>query len=209
MTNFKITVTKIREGSTGNIDYTKEKLSEFAATLVFGKEKKSMGDMVTPYSYEETEEYIVDELEKAAKISEIKAMLSGHIVFTINVEETSKQADTNYPLPKNEEEQKRADFNAILANPADDDLLETMNFYDCDEIEMKGGMSGESTIYKRSEIGKYTASLTAKKEGLPSLKIAAEISGESAQTLNNWFNNKHFVFDAVIAKASEQYKKEA
>jgi len=51
-----------------------------------------------------------------------------------------------------------------------------------------------------------TAAQHAKEAGLPSLKTAAEISGESAQTLNNWLNNKPFVFFSVIEKASKEFK---
>ena len=51
-----------------------------------------------------------------------------------------------------------------------------------------------------------TASQHAKEAGLPSLKTASEISRESAQTLNNWLNNKPFVFFAVIEKSSKEYK---
>lgn len=51
-----------------------------------------------------------------------------------------------------------------------------------------------------------TAAQHAKEAGLPSLKIAAEISGESPQTLNNWLNNKPFVFFAVIEKTTKEYK---
>lgn len=42
--------------------------------------------------------------------------------------------------------------------------------------------------------------------GLPSLKIASEISGVSSQTLNNWLSNKPFIFHAVIEKAAKEYK---
>ena len=51
-----------------------------------------------------------------------------------------------------------------------------------------------------------TASEHAKKEGLPSLKVASKICGESTQTLNNWLKNKPFVFSAVIKKAGEEFK---
>lgn len=51
-----------------------------------------------------------------------------------------------------------------------------------------------------------TAAKYAKEAGLPSLKTASEISGESAQTLNNWLNNKPFVFFAVIDKTSKVFK---
>jgi len=51
-----------------------------------------------------------------------------------------------------------------------------------------------------------TAAQYAKEAGLPSLKTVAEISGESAQTLNNWLNNKPFVFFSVIEKASKEHK---
>ena len=52
-----------------------------------------------------------------------------------------------------------------------------------------------------------TASQYAKDAGLPSLKIVAEISGASTQTLNNWLSNKPFIFHAVIEKTSNEYKK--
>lgn len=51
-----------------------------------------------------------------------------------------------------------------------------------------------------------TAAQHAKEAGLPSLKIVAEISGESTQTLNNWLNNKPFVFYSVIEKSIKEYK---
>jgi len=51
-----------------------------------------------------------------------------------------------------------------------------------------------------------TAAEHAKEAGLPSLKVAAEISGESAQTLNNWRNNKPFVFFSVIERSSKVHK---
>jgi transcriptional regulator with XRE-family HTH domain len=51
-----------------------------------------------------------------------------------------------------------------------------------------------------------TAAQHAKEAGLPSLKVAAEISGESTQTLNNWLNNKPFVFFSVIEKSSKVYR---
>lgn len=41
----------------------------------------------------------------------------------------------------------------------------------------------------------------AKEAGLSSLKELSKISGESTQTLNNWFNNKPFIFHAVLAHA--------
>lgn len=52
-----------------------------------------------------------------------------------------------------------------------------------------------------------TASQISKEAGLPSLKVVSEISGISTQTLNNWLENKEFVFYAVIEKASREYKK--
>ena len=51
-----------------------------------------------------------------------------------------------------------------------------------------------------------TAAQHSKEAGLPSLKMAAEISGESAQTLNNWLNNKPFAFYSVIEKTAKVYK---
>ncbi len=51
-----------------------------------------------------------------------------------------------------------------------------------------------------------TAAEHAKEAGLPSLKTAAEISGESTQTLNNWLNNKPYVFYAVIEKTAKDFK---
>ncbi len=51
-----------------------------------------------------------------------------------------------------------------------------------------------------------TAAQHAKEAGLPSLKVAAEISGESAQTLNNWLNNKPFVFFSVIEKTLKAFE---
>jgi transcriptional regulator with XRE-family HTH domain len=51
-----------------------------------------------------------------------------------------------------------------------------------------------------------TAAQISKEAGLSSLKIASEISGESTQTLNNWLNNKPFVFYAVIEKAAKDFK---
>ena len=53
-----------------------------------------------------------------------------------------------------------------------------------------------------------TAAQHAKEAGLPSLLTAAELSGQSAQTLNNWLKNKPFVFHAVIEKAAEVFKME-
>jgi len=50
------------------------------------------------------------------------------------------------------------------------------------------------------------ASEYAKEAGLPSLKTVAEISGESAQTLNNWLNNKPFVFFSVIEKTAKVFE---
>lgn len=50
------------------------------------------------------------------------------------------------------------------------------------------------------------ASQYAKDAGLPSLKVASEISGASTQTLNNWLNEKTFVFHSVIEKASKAFK---
>lgn len=40
-----------------------------------------------------------------------------------------------------------------------------------------------------------------KKFGLKSLNELSEISGESVQTLNNWYKNKPFLFDAVLNHA--------
>jgi len=50
------------------------------------------------------------------------------------------------------------------------------------------------------------ASEYAKEAGLPSLKTVAEISGESAQTLNYWLNNKPFVFFSVIEKTAKVFE---
>jgi len=50
-----------------------------------------------------------------------------------------------------------------------------------------------------------TAAQYAKEAGLPSLLTAAELSGQSAQTLNNWLKNKPFVFHAVIEKAAKEF----
>jgi len=51
-----------------------------------------------------------------------------------------------------------------------------------------------------------TAAEYAKEAGLTGLKTVAELSGESTQTLNNWLNNKPFVFHAVINKAAKEFK---
>jgi len=50
-----------------------------------------------------------------------------------------------------------------------------------------------------------TAAQFAKEAGLPSLLMVAELSGQSSQTLNNWFKNKPFVFYAVIEKAAKEF----
>lgn len=50
-----------------------------------------------------------------------------------------------------------------------------------------------------------TAAQHAKEAGLPSLLIAAELSGQSVQTLNNWLRNKPFVFYSVIEKAAKEF----
>lgn len=50
-----------------------------------------------------------------------------------------------------------------------------------------------------------TAAQHAKKAGLPSLLTAADLSGQSVQTLNNWLKNKPFVFHAVIEKAATEF----
>ena len=46
-----------------------------------------------------------------------------------------------------------------------------------------------------------TASEAAKQAGLKSLKSLCEISGESPQTLNNWFNNEPRRFELVLKGA--------
>ncbi len=51
-----------------------------------------------------------------------------------------------------------------------------------------------------------TAAQYAKQAGLPNLKASSEISGESIQTLNNWLNNKPFVFHSVIQRSSKVFK---
>ena len=43
-----------------------------------------------------------------------------------------------------------------------------------------------------------TASQTAKKTGLSSLAEVSEMTGQSVQTLNNWFNDKPDLFQVVI-----------
>lgn len=49
-----------------------------------------------------------------------------------------------------------------------------------------------------------SASEVAKNAGLNSLKQVSEMMGESTQTLNNWYNNKPKLFDAVILYCSIQ-----
>lgn len=44
-----------------------------------------------------------------------------------------------------------------------------------------------------------TASEAAKKAGLKSLAEVASITGQSTQTLNNWFNDKPELFKVVLA----------
>lgn len=44
-----------------------------------------------------------------------------------------------------------------------------------------------------------SAAATAKAAGLKSLAQVSEITGVSAQTLNNWFNDKPRLFDTLIA----------
>ncbi|MBW1726004.1 MAG: hypothetical protein JRJ62_00200 [Deltaproteobacteria bacterium] len=46
-----------------------------------------------------------------------------------------------------------------------------------------------------------TASEKAKKAGLKNLKELAEISGESTQNLNNWFNNYPLRFELILKGA--------
>jgi len=50
-----------------------------------------------------------------------------------------------------------------------------------------------------------TAAQHAKEAGLPSLLTAADLSGQSTQTLNNWLKNKPFIFHAVIEKAAKEF----
>ncbi|RKX34478.1 MAG: hypothetical protein DRP64_20065 [Verrucomicrobia bacterium] len=189
MTTFKITVTKTREGNTGNIDYTKKKLKEFSSTLVFGEQRKSMGDIVTHYSYKEVSEYVVDESEKESKITKIKSMLSGHITFEIDVKETDDEAQT-----------KRSQNTDVIIEAEEDLAMDS---------KYSNGYTEKSSINNDSiDVVFYeTAAIAAKRMGLSSLKEASKITNESTQTLNNWFNNKRFVFDAVISKAAEQKNK--
>lgn len=43
-----------------------------------------------------------------------------------------------------------------------------------------------------------TASQTVKRAGFQSLKQVSEITGQSHQTLGNWYKNKRNLFDIVI-----------
>lgn len=52
-----------------------------------------------------------------------------------------------------------------------------------------------------------TASEMAKRLGLSSLKQAVDLSGESRQTLNNWFNHKPFLFKSVINETVRELAK--
>lgn len=186
MTNFKITVTKNREGNTGNIAYTKDQLKEFSESLVFGETKKSMGDLVTFYTYKEVQEYIVDELSKDDKLSEIKAMLSGHIVFDIDIQETSKCVE------------KKEDGHSVVVIEAEEDLAMDSRYSEGYTEKLINGDEVDVVFNK-------TAAQYAKSAGIPSLIAVAELSGQSVQTLNNWLNNKPFIFHAVIEKAAKEF----
>ena len=48
------------------------------------------------------------------------------------------------------------------------------------------------------------ASAAAKAAGLKSLAQVVEMTGVSAQTLNNWFNNKPKLFDIVLAGCKQK-----
>lgn len=152
MKSFKITVTKTREGTTGNIEYIRDELlSDFDVS--FGETVSQMGDIVTPYSYKEVIEYIVSEEERDAKIEEIKSMLSGHISFNIEVEEVEVTVANKIVSDKTESTERS--FLEALNSPTDTELLEIMDAYGCDEIEFVEGFGGSvRTAYNRSDVEK-------------------------------------------------------
>lgn len=43
-----------------------------------------------------------------------------------------------------------------------------------------------------------TAAQQAKAEGLKNLSVVSKLTGQSVQTLNNWFNNKQKLFEIVL-----------
>lgn len=51
-----------------------------------------------------------------------------------------------------------------------------------------------------------SAAAHAKAAGLNSLAQVSEMTGVSAQTLNNWFNHKRRLFDVVIAGCAQKAK---
>ena len=53
-----------------------------------------------------------------------------------------------------------------------------------------------------------TASVTAKELGLKSLTQVTEMTGQSMQTLNNWFNNKPELFGVVLLGCVSKLEKE-
>ena len=53
-----------------------------------------------------------------------------------------------------------------------------------------------------------TASQQAKSAGLKSLAEVSEMTKQSTQTLNNWFNHKPELFEVVIAGCQSISKKE-
>ena len=50
----------------------------------------------------------------------------------------------------------------------------------------------------KAELDEMTASKQAKKAGFTSLKQVQEISGESQQTLGNWFKNYPLRFEIIL-----------
>lgn len=52
---------------------------------------------------------------------------------------------------------------------------------------------------KEFEDEKITASDYVKSKGIKSLKVVSELTGQSTQTLNNWFNSKPKLFNIVVS----------
>ena len=65
-----------------------------------------------------------------------------------------------------------------------------------------------SLEYSKGDKFIMSASKQAKAAGLDSLSQVAKMTGQSPQTLINWYNNKPELFNVVLAGCFSIYKKE-
>ncbi len=78
----------------------------------------------------------------------------------------------------------------------DSNTRDIMN-YDCKSITDRKSIEDKFIIDFIFQI-KETAAEKAKAYGIKDLKKVSKMTGQSTQTLNNWFNNKRHLFEIIL-----------